>query len=68
MAVDTRDKRFSMLGFANPFRLVLPNPDGTIDQADRQQFAYLYRGFYDGGGGGPVTAVFLSPLRVSGPL
>lgn len=43
MAVDTQDKRASVLGFGLAFTLVLPAP-GTIDQPDRQHVAYSYRG------------------------
>lgn len=43
MAVDTRDKRASVLGIGLAALLVLPAP-GTIDQPDRQQLAYSYRG------------------------
>lgn len=57
MAVDTRDKRFSMLGLGMPPRLVLPNPNGSIDQGDRQQFAYSYRGIAFGA---PSLAVILA--------
>ena len=46
MALDTRNKRASALGVAvATFALVLPNPDGlTLDQGDRQQTAFVYRG------------------------
>lgn len=46
MAVDTRDKRASVLGLAvATFALVLPNPDGAaLSQADRQQTAFCYAG------------------------
>lgn len=44
MAVDTRNKRFSLLGLAVPILLVLPAPDAAINQADRQQLAYCYAG------------------------
>jgi hypothetical protein len=43
MAVDTRNKRASCLGFASPWR-VLPNPDGAVGQPDRQHVAYSYPG------------------------
>jgi hypothetical protein len=43
VAVDTRNKRASIIGYALPMG-VFPNPDGTIDQADRQQIAFLYPG------------------------
>lgn len=42
MAVDTRDKRFSMLGLAGGW--IFPNADGAIDAGDRSQFLRLYRG------------------------
>lgn len=44
MAINTRNKRFSLLGLAVPMMAVLPLADGTIIQADRQQFAYSYAG------------------------
>jgi hypothetical protein len=44
VAVDTRDKRASCLGFVAPPRLVLPNPDGTIAAAERCQLGYSYCG------------------------
>ena len=43
MAVDTRDKRASILGLGLASLLVLPAP-GSIDQPDRQHVAYCYRG------------------------
>lgn len=47
MAVDTRNRRFSMLGFAQAHGapVVFPNPDNDIDTLeDRSHFAYLYPG------------------------
>lgn len=41
--MNTRDKRASVLGFGLAALLVLPEP-GTLDQGDRQQVAYSYRG------------------------
>lgn len=43
MAIDTRDKRASVLGFGLASLLILPAP-GVLDQGDRQQLAYAYRG------------------------
>ncbi len=40
--LDTRNKRASALGFDLPFLRVFPNPDGSIDQPDRQQVAWKY--------------------------
>ena len=45
MAIDTRDKRGSCLGLND---IVLPNPDGTIDTADRLHAGYSYRGIAAG--------------------
>jgi hypothetical protein len=43
MAVDTADKRASVLGLGLAALLVLPSP-GSIDQPDRQHVAFSYRG------------------------
>lgn len=43
MAVDTRDRRFSMMGLLTPVGL-MANPDGTIADADRAQLLWLYPG------------------------
>jgi hypothetical protein len=43
--MDTRNKRASALGIALAFRIVFPNPDGSLAaSADRQQSAYCYAG------------------------
>lgn len=47
MAVDSRDKRASVIGLGLAALLVLPEP-GTIDQPDRQHVAYSYRGIEAG--------------------
>ena len=48
MAVDSRNKRFSLLGFgqAHGFPIVFFNPDGTNAASDgeRSQYLYLYQG------------------------
>jgi hypothetical protein len=41
MALDTVGKRFSALNSMCPWRGILPIPDGTIEQGDRQTFALL---------------------------
>ncbi len=61
MAVDTRDKRASVLGLALAALVVLPQPAGAIDQADRQQVALCYRGIL---AGSPV-AVDLDPVETT---
>ncbi len=42
--LDTRNKRASALGIDSPFLHVFPNPDGVLDQGDRQQIARAYSG------------------------
>lgn len=46
MAIDTRDKRASMIGLGLPFVRVLPNPESVdpMDLGDRQQMLFMYRG------------------------
>jgi hypothetical protein len=45
MAVDTANKRMSVVGFALPFRTVAPIPDGSLAAvADREQVAHSYAG------------------------
>lgn len=44
MAADTRDKRFSMMGLAQPVPSIMADPDGTIGTQDRAQLLYLYSG------------------------
>lgn len=49
MAIDTALKRFSAINVGNPWRNVLPIPDGTIGAADRQIVVRLYSGILAGG-------------------
>lgn len=45
MAVDTRNKRMSMIGLAQVVPRVIPDPDGGVDTAaERQQHIGLYSG------------------------
>jgi hypothetical protein len=44
MPVDTRNKRASVLGLAQPSLLAPPLPDGSITAPDRLHLAYLYAG------------------------
>lgn len=48
MAVDTRNKRDSVIAIGLPWRMRLPAPDGTLDQADRQHICLLYSGILAG--------------------
>lgn len=71
MAVDTRDRRSSVVAFARGHGRVFPNPDGTVGQPDRQHVAYSYPGITagspaSGGGGGfngNVLIAVWSPVR-----
>lgn len=53
MAVDTRNKRFSMMMLALPFGRVLPNPDGGFAQGDYEQLLLGYAGVQFSGPGDP---------------
>lgn len=44
MALDTQDNRASALLVTLPWRGLLPQPDGALDQGDRQQVDTMYRG------------------------
>ena len=62
MAIDTRNKRASVVGFMRPWSPVWPNPDGSLASvADRQQMAYAYAS------GSPAAAVTLIPIRTLSP-
>lgn len=47
MAIDSAQKRHSAIHPNCPWRSTVPIP-GTIDQADRQQLAYVYSGISAG--------------------
>lgn len=44
MAVDTSNKRASVVGLCAAFVITLPAPDASITQDDRQHVAYSYAG------------------------
>jgi hypothetical protein len=48
MALDTAVKRLSAIHIGCPWRGMLPFPDASISQADRQHIAFLYRGVIAG--------------------
>lgn len=71
--IDTADKRASVLGVANPTRVVLPTPDGAIDLTeDRAQVAYCYRMEAavapEPGAGGVGSGGFVEPPAYVRPL
>ena len=55
MAIDTRDKRGSCIGIDSS---LLPNPDGSLNQGDRQQADYSYRGITAAAPGGTTFIIF----------
>jgi len=61
--LDTRDKRFSILGLDLPFPRVFPNPDGAISANDRQQFIGKYEGIAFGA---PVVSTLIPRLTLLG--
>ncbi len=44
MAIDTKEKRLSMLNFGLPWWTTLPVTDGSFDVGDRLHFLHLYSG------------------------
>ena len=44
MAIDTKNKRMSVIGLALPVPSMLPDSDGTIAIADRLHLLWLYSG------------------------
>lgn len=63
MPIDTRNKRASAIFPLLPFRGMLPAPDGTIGQADRQQVVFLYAGILAAAPAAGIPGVM--PLIVS---
>lgn len=59
MAIDSRDKRGSIIGLG--LVLVLPLANSDIDQGDRQQTSHIYRGIL---AGTPIV-VLPGAIRVS---
>jgi len=60
--LDTREKRASAINVGLPWRGLLPLPDGTIGQADRQQLATLYAGIL---ATTAVDATFTWPVAIT---
>mgnify|MGYP001593995764 CR=1 FL=1 len=48
MAIDSALKRASALNVSSPWRNILPMPDGSINQDDRQTVALHYSGIAAG--------------------
>lgn len=47
--MNTRDKRSSAIHVNQPWRGLLPLPDGSLNQGDRQHVSLLYRGILSSG-------------------
>lgn len=48
MPIDSRDKRFSLMGMGSAFVRLLQNPLATIAQSGRQLLEFLYSGILSG--------------------
>lgn len=46
--MNTRSKRASAIRMMRPFMLALPEPDSTVDAADREHTAFGYAGILSG--------------------
>ncbi len=58
MALDTAEKRISMLNFGLPWWTTLPVPDGSFDVGDRIHFLHLYSGIE------PDSPVVVTPTYI----
>lgn len=67
MAVDTAEKRFSMMSFGQPFNKLRP-PTGSVDAAERATLLDLYSGIALASPGGAVSGLLLltRPLATFG--
>lgn len=67
--IDSREKRASAIGLMRPWMLVLPAPDGTISQADRQQVDFSYSGILSGAFVPPALITYIMTVtEVSQPV
>jgi len=57
MAVDTKEKRLSMMNFATGGDITLPEADGAIDNDDKQHLLECYSGIAFDPPAGPVVSV-----------
>jgi len=61
--LDSRSKRASAIGIDLTFLHLLPNPDSTIDQGDRQHNAFKYSGI---NASAPAANTFVPRLTLLG--
>jgi len=52
MAIDTTEKKLSLMTFGDPTPETLPFADGSLDVGDKQHFLNLYSGITAGAPGG----------------
>ena len=56
MAIDTAEKRFSMINFGDGTSIhLLPEPDGAVDSDDRQHLLDCYSGISFDSGAGAIS-------------
>ena len=68
MAIDTREKRFSMINFGTSIPIALFTPDGAVDADDRAHLLNLYSGItLDAPPVVGVYPVYRHPLRMFQP-
>jgi len=61
MAIDTAEKRFSIMDFRETSNITLPVPTGSFDQGDRQHLLDFYAGILFGGSVAAPTVVLFRP-------
>jgi len=68
MAIDTRAKRFSILGFGRVWKSPVLTPDGSFDQADRQHLLHGYSGILWGAAASVIGKVCVSITGIAPTL
>lgn len=65
MAIDSRDRRASIILLDTGWARIWPDPDGVIDAEDRQQGGLKFSGIPAGGGGGGIIgeSVYIPTFR-----
>ena len=63
MSLDTQNKRSSAVNVGQPWRGMLPQPDGSFTGGDRSQLAFLFR--WDGYQSGPLSGLWHDVVELS---
>jgi hypothetical protein len=63
--LDTAEKRISGINPSSPWRALLPLPDSTINQGDRETASYMYSGINTAGPVGYRAQYSLSGVGIS---